>query len=75
VNERPPGTSGSASDPSGRRDILARGAFRLGALKSNVGYQNYRIPDGLDLARVRTAVVWCRRFKVGFAVATVEAGA
>jgi len=41
----------------------------LGALKGNLGNQNYTLPDGVDLARYRSAVIWCRQFKVGFAVA------
>ena len=43
----------------------------LGGLKGNVGDQNYEIPPGVDLARYRTAVVWCRRFSVGFAAANL----
>ena len=43
----------------------------LGPLKGNVGDQNYEIPDGVDLDRYSTAVVWCRRFEVGFAAATL----
>jgi hypothetical protein len=45
----------------------------LGDLKGNIGNQNYRIPDDVDLAKYRSAVVWCRRFSVGFAVADVGA--
>jgi hypothetical protein len=41
----------------------------LGALKGNVGNSNYEIPDGLDLSGFETAVIWCRRFSVGFGVA------
>ena len=44
----------------------------LGALKGNVGNQNYRIQDGVDLERYSTAVVWCRRFEVGFAAAVLS---
>ncbi len=44
----------------------------LGALKGNVGSQNYRIPAGVDLDRYSTAVVWCRRFEVGFAAAVLS---
>jgi hypothetical protein len=38
----------------------------LGALKGNIGDQNYVIPSGTDLAKYRYAVVWCRRFTVSF---------
>ena len=41
----------------------------LGKLKGNVGSQNYRIPAGTDLSRFRSAVIWCKRFAVGFGVA------
>ncbi|MGH2683899.1 MAG: DM13 domain-containing protein [Actinomycetota bacterium] len=41
----------------------------LGGLKGNVGNQNYEIPADVDLEEYSTAVVWCRRFEVGFAAA------
>jgi Electron transfer DM13 len=41
----------------------------LGALKGNEGDQNYLIPADLGLARFKSAVIWCRRFTVGFGVA------
>jgi hypothetical protein len=44
----------------------------LGTLKGNLGSQNYELPDDLDLNRYSTAVVWCRRFEVGFAAATLS---
>jgi len=44
----------------------------LGALKGNVGSSNYAIPNDLDLAGFETAVIWCRRFSVGFGVAPLE---
>lgn len=40
----------------------------LGALEGNIGDSNYEIPDGVDLDKYRTAVIWCRRFTVGFGV-------
>jgi hypothetical protein len=43
----------------------------LGGLKGNVGASNYRIPDDVDLSGLRTVVIWCRRFTVGFAVASI----
>lgn len=44
----------------------------LGKLKGNVGDQNYEIPAGLDLSKYRSAVIWCKRFSVGFAVAPLN---
>lgn len=44
----------------------------LGGLKGNVGSSNYRIAGDVDLDRYRTAVVWCRRFSVAFAVASLQ---
>lgn len=48
---------------------FARDFVDLGTLKGNVGNQNYQLPKDLDLEKYRSAVVWCRRFSVGFAVA------
>jgi hypothetical protein len=41
----------------------------LGKLKGNLGSQNYLIPGGVDLDKYRSAVIWCKRFAVGFGVA------
>jgi hypothetical protein len=41
----------------------------LGDLKGNIGDQNYEIPPSVEPDRFRSAVVWCKRFGVGFAVA------
>jgi hypothetical protein len=45
----------------------------LGLLKANHGNQNHRLPAGTDPARFRSAVIWCKRFAVGFAVAPLVA--
>lgn len=44
----------------------------LGALKGNVGDQQYRIPRSVDLERHSTVVVWCRAFSVLFARAALD---
>jgi hypothetical protein len=44
----------------------------LGKLKGNIGDQNYSIPANVDLSAYRSAVIWCKRFSVGFAVAPLE---
>ena len=45
----------------------------LGALKGNVGDQQYRIPDSVDLEGSTTVVVWCRAFSVLFTRAPLAA--
>jgi hypothetical protein len=41
----------------------------LGRLKGNVGDQNYELPDGTDLARFSSVVIWCDRFDSAFGAA------
>jgi hypothetical protein len=49
------------------------GEFRdLGALKGNVGNQQYDLSTDVNLRRYSTVVVWCRAFSVAFAAAPLE---
>ncbi len=43
----------------------------LGALKGNIGAQNYEIPGDLDLDGVDTVRIFCRSFNVDFGIATL----
>ncbi|HEV8420604.1 MAG TPA: DM13 domain-containing protein, partial [Actinomycetota bacterium] len=45
----------------------------LGQLKGNKGNQNYLVPKDVDVTRFKSAVIWCRRFTVGFGVAPLSA--
>jgi Electron transfer DM13 len=64
------------------RVYLVRGAARnesevedfedLGALKGNVGDQQYEVPRGVSLERYTTVVIWCRAFSVNFARAPLS---
>lgn len=45
---------------------------RLGALKGNVGGQNYEVPDGINLSDYDEVWVWCRAFTVPFGKATLN---
>jgi len=45
----------------------------LGSMKGNRGDQNYDIPAGVDLAKYRTATIWCKRFSVNFGSAALTA--
>ena len=64
----------STKEPAGPDDWYGydQDFVDLGALKGNIGNQNYAIPDDVDLNRYSTAVVWCRRFTVGFAAAPLS---
>jgi hypothetical protein len=44
----------------------------LGPLAGNLGSSNYEIPAGIDPGRFSSAVVWCKRFSVGFGVAPLK---
>lgn len=55
-------------------DAAQRAGFvDLGALKGNIGDQNYDVPAGLDLSRYRAVSIWCRRFSVNFGAAPLAA--
>lgn len=44
----------------------------LGELKANIGNQNYEIPEGTDLAKYDTALIWCKQFSVLFGSAEIS---
>ena len=52
---------------------LGDNEIHLGALKGNVGNQNYEIPAEVDLSQYRSVVIYCRPFHVVFS--TAEFGA
>jgi len=53
-------------------DAFGRAPIELGGLRANQGNINYTVPAGSDLTGVRSAVIWCRRFSVGFGVAPLD---
>jgi hypothetical protein len=63
----------STAPGSASGNDLIKEFIDLGTLKGNVGSQNYQIPSGTDVTKYKSVVVWCRRFKVGFGVAPLEA--
>ncbi len=44
----------------------------LGSLKGNIGDQNYVVPDGTDLEKYKSVVIWCRRFTAAFGSAPLS---
>jgi hypothetical protein len=57
-----------STDPSGKR---VEEGLNLGRLKATDGAFNYEVPAEIDLAHVKSVVVWCRQFSVQFAVAAL----
>ena len=47
-------------------------ALNAGALKATDGNQNYVLPAGTDASKYESVIIWCRQFRVNFAIATLE---
>ncbi len=63
----------AAADVQDEDQATQAGFIDLGALKGNIGDQNYDLPADLDLSRYRSVSVWCRRFSVNFGAAPLSA--
>lgn len=59
----------AAGDATDNETVTKAGFVHLGALKGNLGDQNYDVPADLDLEKYRAVTIWCRRFGVNFATA------
>lgn len=46
--------------------------INLGALKGNIGSQNYSIPSGINLDDYSSISIWCERFSVSFGAAALR---
>ncbi len=62
----------AADDVNDNETVSRAGFINLGALKGNIGDQNYDIPAGTDLTRYRAVTIWCRRFSVNFGTAPLS---
>jgi len=62
----------AANDASDSQTVTATGFVELGALKGNIGDQNYDVPSDIDLAKYRAVTIWCKRFSVNFATAPLQ---
>jgi len=56
----------AAPDVQDNATVKSAGFVELGAMKGNIGDQNYEIPPTVDLASYRTVTIWCKRFAVNF---------
>jgi hypothetical protein len=53
-------------------DKTASNFVDLGKLKANNGNQNYNIPNGTNLAKYKTVLIWCKDFSVLFGSAELK---
>jgi hypothetical protein len=61
----------AANDASDSDTVKKARFVELGSLKGNVGDQDYDIPADLELAKYRAVTIWCKRFSVNFATASL----
>ena len=62
----------TVADPESSEDVHAAGYVELDKLKGNVGNQNYPIPAGADVDSFKSVVIYCKPFRVVFAVANLS---
>jgi Electron transfer DM13 len=53
-------------------DKSASDFVNLGRLKANIGNQNYQIPEGTDITKYDTVLIWCKAFSVLFGSADLK---
>jgi hypothetical protein len=62
----------AANDAKDNATVKKAGFIDLGSIKGNVGNQNYDVPTDTDLGKYRAVTIWCRRFGVNFATASLQ---
>jgi hypothetical protein len=62
----------AANDVTDNGIVKSAGFVDLGALKGNIGDQNYHVPSDVDLAKYRAVTIWCARFGVNFGTAPLN---
>ena len=62
----------AADDAKDAATVEKAGFIDLGAIKGNIGDQNYALGGDLDLAKYRAVSIWCKRFSVNFGAAALR---
>lgn len=62
----------AANDANDNDTVTRAGFLPLGALKGNIGDQNYEVASDVDLNKYRAVSIWCRRFGVNFGTAALQ---
>ena len=60
----------TSPNPTGPEDMGE--TIDLGAIKGNIGNQNYDIPADVDLSQYQSVIIYCQPFHVVFATATLS---
>jgi hypothetical protein len=63
----------AAQEATDHDSVTRAGFIDLGAMKGNRGDQNYEVPTDTDLSQYQAVTIWCRRFGVNFATASLTA--
>ncbi len=63
---------GFAPDAYDDDTVVKSGFFHLAALKGNIGDQNYEVPSNVNLDKVKSVTVWCKRFSKNFGTAPLS---
>ena len=61
----------AARDAKDNATVKQAGFVDLGSMKGNIGNQNYDIPSNIDLHKYQAVTIWCVRFEVNFATASL----
>ena len=59
-------------NPMSAAEVTAPGYLEVSILKGNLGNQNYPLPAGVDLASLKSLVIFCKQFGVVFSVAPLD---
>lgn len=62
----------AADDAKDSETVKHADFIDLGAIKGNIGDQNYALATGLDLSKYRTVSIWCQRFALNFGAAPLR---
>jgi Electron transfer DM13 len=62
----------AADDAKDSATVKSAASIDLGAIKGNIGDQNYALGTDLDLSKYRTVSIWCKRFAVNFGAAPLR---
>ncbi|MBI2359413.1 MAG: DM13 domain-containing protein [Deltaproteobacteria bacterium] len=61
----------AALEAKDNETVRRAGFVDLGAMKGNIGDQNYEVGADIDLGKYRSVSIWCHRFGVNFGAASL----